>query len=43
MRESLVIAVAQPLCRPYDVAVNAATHARDAHLSTNAIASGGST
>ena len=27
MREPLVIAVAQPLCRPYDVAVNAATHA----------------
>ena len=27
MREPLVIAVAQPPCRPYDVAVNAATHA----------------
>jgi predicted amidohydrolase len=27
MREPLVIAVAQPLCVPYDVAVNAVTHA----------------
>ena len=27
MREPLVIAVAQPLCMPYDVAVNALTHA----------------
>jgi predicted amidohydrolase len=27
MREPLVIAVAQPLCMPYDIAVNAATHA----------------
>jgi predicted amidohydrolase len=27
MREPLVIAVAQPLCVPYDVAANAATHA----------------
>jgi hypothetical protein len=27
MREPLVIAVAQPLCVPYDAAVNAVTHA----------------
>ena len=27
LREPLVIAVAQPLCVPYDVAVNAVTHA----------------
>jgi predicted amidohydrolase len=27
MREPLTIAVAQPPCRPYDVAVNAETHA----------------
>lgn len=27
MRESLIIAVAQPLCVPYDVTVNAVTHA----------------
>jgi hypothetical protein len=27
MREPLVVAVAQPPCMPYDVAINAASHA----------------